>query len=122
MSLTDREAIADAGFLLRLAFGALGHGLADLLLAHGDRPLTGVAATLEQHPAVGVDGEDAGCWDLPLWPVALARSQACAASSARYMSTGVAPVYSSPHGIVCLNDKLESSPHACAASSAALRS
>ena len=55
-------------------------------------------------------------------PVALARSQACAASSARYMSTRVAPVYSSPHGIVYLNDKLELSPHAWAASSAALRS
>jgi hypothetical protein len=58
----------------------------------------------------------------PIWPVALARSQACAASSARYMSTRVAPVYSSPHGIACRSDKLESSPHARAASCAALRS
>ena len=50
---------------------------------------------------------------LSICPVALARSQACAASSARYMSTRVAPVYSSPHGIVYLNDKLESSPRLC---------
>ena len=48
----------DAGFFAGLAFGALGHGLADLLLAYGDRPLAGVAAALEQHPAVGVDGEE----------------------------------------------------------------
>jgi hypothetical protein len=59
---------------------------------------------------------------LSSFPVALARSQACAASSAGYMSSRVAPLYSSPHGIVYLNDKLELSPHACAASSAALRS
>jgi hypothetical protein len=38
--------------------------------------------------------------NLSICPVALAKSQACAASSAGYMSTRVAPVYSSPHGIL----------------------
>jgi hypothetical protein len=46
-----------------LASGALRHGLADLVLAHGDRPLAGVAAALEQHSVVGVDGEDVGGGD-----------------------------------------------------------
>jgi hypothetical protein len=55
-------------------------------------------------------------------PVARARSQAWVASSARYVSTTVAPLYSSPHGTVNLDDHAVSTPHATAASAAARRS
>jgi hypothetical protein len=48
----------DPGFFLGLADGALGDGLAEFLLAHRDGPLAGVAAPLEQHSALCVDGED----------------------------------------------------------------
>jgi len=40
-----------AGLLQRLPDCALARGLAELLLAHRDRPLPGVAAPLQQHPA-----------------------------------------------------------------------
>ena len=55
-------------------------------------------------------------------PVASARSHAWVANSARYMFTNVAPVYSSPQGMVNDDDNRESSPHACSASPAARRS
>ena len=41
---------------------------------------------------------------------------------ARYMFTNVAPLYSSPQGMMNDEDNRESSSHACAASSAARRS
>ena len=60
--------------------------------------------------------------NLSSWPVAHARSQEWAASSPTYISTRVAPSYSSPHGIVNFDDNASLSAHAAAASLAAERS
>ena len=51
----------DAGLFLGFPDGALGDGLAEFLLSHGNRPLAGVPASLEKDLAAIVDGEDAGC-------------------------------------------------------------
>jgi hypothetical protein len=50
----------DAGLFAGLPDSAFGDGLAKFLLPHRDGPLAGIAAALEQDPAVPVAGEDAG--------------------------------------------------------------
>lgn len=49
----------DAGFFLGLPYRALGWSLAEVHLAHRQRPLAGVAATLKENPSSVIDGQHA---------------------------------------------------------------